>query len=94
MEITREDLLRDGDDEVGSTTEDTPKKPARKQKQNQQQLKKARLDAAYDRAKQIFGKQSFSDSDSEEEAFDEHASVYQETTGMYDCTHTCKLCIL
>ena len=69
METTREELLQDGDGELDSTTKETPKEPTKKEQQLQ--LKKARIDAAYQRAREIFREQDL-DSESEEELPDEH----------------------
>ena len=69
METSREELLAGGDGEVDSTTEDSPIKKPQKQRIQQKQIKKARLDSAYERAKEIFTEQNLSDSDTEDDLF-------------------------
>jgi len=70
MEVTREDLLNEAEMEVDSTTEESPVKKRKVDTKKSQMQKRARIDAAKMRAKEIFATSTYKtprDSDSEPE---------------------------
>lgn len=70
IEVTREDLLNEAEMEVDSTTEESPVKKRKVDTKRSQMQKKARIDAAKMRAKEIFATSTYKirrDSDSEPE---------------------------